>query len=214
MRVVNARYSRDMRAFRLAVWMLSYGARTNTVCLWTDLSGDRVRNLADAHIREGVHRPQRRRGPSPSQITNVLTNPSLRSEVAAIASIGYLHGLIPVEPTANARTQFPNVARGEQLCAIFELFRGVLPHARLSLEQFSLVVIELAAGGQWGSERCTRCPSLLVVDRYALNRRPICEDCQYELRADGAGSLLANMSDIAVAEAHEPSRGEQLRLFR
>jgi hypothetical protein len=211
MRVANERYGRDMRAFRLAAWMLANEARTNTVCLWTGLSGDRVRSLADVHVREGLHQAQRRRGPSPSQVTNVLANPSLRSEVAAIAGVGYVHGLIPTERVPNARTKFPNVARGELMCAVFELFRAAIPHARLSLEQFALVVVELAAAEQWGAERCSRCPSIFIVDRFALNRRPICEGCQRELREDGESALLA---ELAAAEADSDIPGEQLALFR
>lgn len=198
MRLSNDRYSRDLRSFNLAMRMLSHEARTHTVCLWTKLSEDRVRNLSDLHHRECSRKAHRFRGPAPTQMTKLLEDSSLRSEIDALAALCLLQQLIPAQPVANARANFPNVARGEHLCSILELFRGLVPNSRVSFEQLSLLVLSLASGAQWGPDRCTRCAVIIVVDRHELTRRPICEDCQREGQGIGSKSLAkAEVSPVA-----------------
>jgi hypothetical protein len=215
MRVSNDRFERDMRRFNLAIRMLGQEARLRTVCLWTGLSSDRVSNLSQMRELKEVQHGQRRRGPSPSEVARFLTNASFRSEVDAVAGILWLEGLIPSEPIVSARRTFPNVPRGERLCASLEFFRGIVPNARLSLEQVALLLIALVEGQQWSIDCCRRCTAIVVVDRLALARRRACEDCQRDLRKHAAKGLIATTTDSTsnLDECEEQMVGEQLGLF-
>jgi hypothetical protein len=190
MRVSNDRYSHELRAFALARRMLGHEARPNTVSLWTKLSTERVENISVIHRREGHHRAPSRHGPSRSKLSGVLTSPSLRSEAAAVAGVCRFLKLIPDTPLANASSALPNVERGEGLCSAYELFRRLMPYARLSLEELGLLVVSLAEGAEWGLERCA-CGTLMIIDRLEPERR-MCEDCQHEAR--GRGGRAARIS--------------------
>src|ERR1700680_3250693 len=166
MRVHDDRYSRDLRSFNLAVRMLAHEARTHTISTWTGLSAERVRKLSILQRRETPAKSSRRhRGPSPRQLAALLTSPSLRCEAAAIAGVCRLLKVIPDQPLPNARVALPNVARGERLCAALELFQDLVPHARLTLEQWVLLSVTLAEGTEWNIAPCTSCPAMVVVDR-------------------------------------------------
>jgi hypothetical protein len=186
-RLSTYRYNDDIRGLDLAVRMLMHDARTYTICLFTRLSAHRVRTLAATHVAD-IAGAKRHRGPAPSQVANFLTNASLRGEVDALAGVCCLRGLIPSEPIANARTNFPTVPRGEVLCESFELFRGLIPQAQLSLDQLATLAVALAGAEQWRIERCSSCYATRVIDRLAVARRGVCEDCQREARE--AGKLL------------------------
>src|ERR1700730_8623955 len=56
MRVSNKCYNRELRSIELARRMLSLEARTQTICAWTGLTGDRVRNLSRVLGLDGVGR--------------------------------------------------------------------------------------------------------------------------------------------------------------
>ena len=180
MRVANDRYSRELRSFNLAVRMLAHEARTHTVCVWTGLSPDRVRNLSNLYRREAINgQPRRYRGPCPSRLEGLLTSSSLRGEAAAIAGLCRILEVLPAERLVNARVQFPSIPRGERLCYVLELFQDMVPHARVTLDQLALLVTTLAAGEQWAIVRCSSCPGVVVIDRSTLDR-PVCESCRNE----------------------------------
>jgi len=177
MRLSDDRYDRDLRRFDLAVRMLWHEARTGTICVWTGLTPDRVRKLAKLQRRETPEgHTRRRRGPSPSQLAANLNTPGLRSEAAAIAGVCSMLKVLPAEA---AKEAFPNIARGEQLIMALELYKELVPHARLTFEQLALLSRKLADGEEWSIARCTACPAMVVADRLALER-PLCEDCQHE----------------------------------
>jgi hypothetical protein len=217
MRVSNDRYSCDLRSFNLAIRMLSHEARTHTICMWTGLSAERVRNLSTLHRREGLHKGVRRhRGPSPTKLAGLLTSPSLRSEAAALAGVCRILKVIPEEPLANARTALPNVGRGERLCSALELFRGIVPHARLSLDQLVMLVVSLADAAEWSIDRCSRCSALVVVDRLGL-ARALCEDCQHDAHTKRVLAFKTGESRVQapteLAKGDETSEAIQLGLF-
>ena len=189
MRVSDDRYSRDFRSFNLALRMLRYEARTGTISAWTGISPERVRNLSKSHRRQPSARDaERHRGPSPTQLAILLTNPGLRSELAALAGLCRVLGVIPDQPVANARESVPSIANGERLCFALDLFREVVPTARLSFEQAVLLVYAVAEGNRWSVDLCTTCRALILMDRLSLHRR-VCVHCQQEARAGKIGTL-------------------------
>lgn len=208
MRVSDDRYSRDFRSFHLALRMLRYEARTNTISAWTGISPERVRNLSKSHRRqESAQDTERHRGPSPTQLAPLLTNPGLRSEVAAMAGLCRVLGVIPEQPVANARKQLPSIANGERLCFALELFREVVPTARLSFEQAVLLVFALAEGKRWSVDHCTSCRALILMDQWCLHRRE-CVHCQREARARKKDDTLV---DEPVMEADETEEAKVIQ---
>ncbi len=210
--------NRDLRNFKLAAGMLAQEARTQTITRWTGLSADRVRTLLLWRRREGLQKaPRRPGGPSPTHLEAVLTTPSLRIEAAAVTFVCWTLQVIPAEPLANARTALPSVARGERLLSARELFQDLVPHARLTLEQWLLLLENLADGTEWGIVRCNGCPALVVADRLAL-ASGLCEDCQHERRPKKAPTAKARESKKAkgtlLADGKADASGpEQLSLF-
>jgi len=185
MRVSDDRYNSDLRSFNLALKMIRFEARTNTISAWTKFTPERVRNLAKSQ-RQGAGPYaglERHRGPSPKNLTPLLMSPGLRSELAAMAGLCYVLGVIPAEHMTNARERLPSVGRGERLCHALELFQAVVPQVRLTIEQAVLLVFALAEGERWSVDHCVTCRALVLVDHLNVTRR-VCVHCQREARAN------------------------------
>ena len=178
MRVSNDRYSRDLRSIDLARRMLGHEARTQTIRAWTGLTGDRVRNLARSHGSEASRAARRLRGPSPSCLPALLSTGRARGEAAAAAGLCRVLEVLPEKPAPNARVALPGLVRGERLLAAFEMFREVIPQARLTLEQLVLLVFALAEGTSWGIDHCTRCHATILMERLATHQRRLCGFCE------------------------------------
>jgi hypothetical protein len=202
MRVSDDRYNRDLRSFHLALTMIRFEARTHTISAWTGFTHERVRNLAKSHREERAEAPpERHRGPSPKNLTLLLTSPGLRSELAAMAGLCHVLGVIPAQRLANARERLPSVSNGERLCFALELFRQVVPQARLTLEQAVLLVFALAEGERWSVDHCAGCRALILVDHWNLTRR-VCVHCQQESRASRGAEpcdVEANVDEDSVS---------------
>jgi len=212
MRVSNERYAKDLRSIELARWMLAYEARTQTVCAWTKLTSDRVRNLARTQVyEEPTREAQRHRGPSPSRLSALLATARMRSEAAAVAGLCRVLQVLPEKPLPSARTALPGLTRGERLMAAFELFRGTVPQARLTLEQLVLLILTLAEGDSWGMDHCTRCHATILIDRLGVAPRRLCMQCT----ATESGTHEPPVGSApAPAECLEPSEAcVQQRLF-
>ena len=188
MRVSDDRYSRDQRSFHLAMRMLRFDARTNTICAWTGFTAERVRNLSKSYHREHPDRElERHRGPSPTNLAPLLSSPGLRSELAAVAGLCRVLGVIPEKPLANARRHLPSVPGGERLCHALELFQETVPHARVTFEQAVLLVMDLAEAERWSIGHCASCRAVILLDQLSLDRR-VCVHCQQEART---GRIMA-----------------------
>jgi hypothetical protein len=178
MRVSNKCYNRELRSIELARRMLSLEARTQTICAWTGLTGDRVRNLSRVLGLDGVGRgAPRQRGPSPSKFALLMATPGVREEAPAIAGLCRCYDVIPAERCPDARKRLPGIERGERLCDALELFRQMVPDTRITLEQVVLLVFTLAEGEGWTLGVCASCHCLILIDRLALSRR-LCEYCE------------------------------------
>jgi hypothetical protein len=189
--------------------MLRLEGRTETICAWTRLTGDRVRNLSRVLAREGVSRcAARQRGPSPSKFSAVMDSPSLRKEAPAIAGLCRVLDVIPAEPQVDPRKTLPGVLRGERLCDALELFRLVVPGARFTLEKLVLLVYTLASGDSWALEFCAGCHATILVDRLELSSR-LCTWC--EPRA--AGRAIAAAEWTPDVEHETPEAFVQHSLF-
>jgi hypothetical protein len=178
MRVLDDRYSVEMRSINLARRMFALEARPQTVCAWTKLTADRVRNLARGAGGAVVNREtQRQRGPSPSCLPTLLSTLRTRSEAAAVAGLCRVAEVLPEKAVPNARESLPGLARGERLVATFELFRHLVPNVRLTFEQLVLVIVSLAEGDSWAIDHCIRCHATILIDQLGSDPRRLCVYC-------------------------------------
>ena len=185
MRISDDRYGRDFRTFHVGLWMLRLGARTSTISAWTGISYRRVEHLFKSHLQPSGRGWEHRRGPAPTQLGRLVTNPGLRCELAALGGLFRYFAVIPEEKIPNARQRLPNVTRGERLCASFELLRLVVPNARLTLERAALLAYGLAEGERWVLEHCESCRAIILSDRLSLISR-LCVHCQRDAREQSA----------------------------
>lgn len=182
MRVSNDRYTRDLRSIDLARRMLDHEARTQTIRAWTGLTGERVRNLARSHGSKGSAAARRLRGPSPSCLPALLSTARARQEAAAAAGLCRVLHVFPERTDPNAHVTIPGLVRGERLLVAFEIFREVIPQARLTLEQLVFLVLVVAEGKSCRIDHCTRCHATILIDRLGA-ARVLCGFCGPEEEA-------------------------------
>lgn len=210
MRVSNDRYSRELRSFELARRMLANEARTQTIRAWTGLSGDRVRTLARSHGSDPSRAAQRHRGPSPKSLYALLSTARARQEAAAAAGLCRVLEVFPEKCVPNARKALPGLLRGERLLTAFEILRGVIPQARLSLEHLVLLVLAMAEGETWRIDHCTRCHATILIDLLCKHPQRVCDFCEPAAESEVQEPLVYTARATEV-EAGEP--WQQQRLF-
>jgi hypothetical protein len=105
-----------------------------------------------------------------------MSSAVLRSEAAAAAGLCRSLDVVPSAPWPNAPKTLPSLARGERLCSAYERFHEVVPHPRLSFEQWVLVVLSVAEGDVWAIDYCTGCQATILVDLLKTSRR-LCSAC-------------------------------------
>jgi hypothetical protein len=170
MRISEDRYSRDLRRIHLAQRMIRHEARTQWIRAWTGLSGERVRNLFHSY-EESLEGARRRRGPSPRRIASYLRSPGLRAEASAAGGLACVLGLVPESPMRSAKKTLPNLESGERLCDVYELYRQIVPEAKLTMDQLIILVIALAEQEDLEIAHCRICNGALLVDRLGASRR-------------------------------------------
>jgi hypothetical protein len=175
LRISDARYSRDLRRYRLAWWMIRREARTRTVALWSGLSVYRVKSLREAYAGGGE---TSLRGPSPYQVGQFWGSLQSRTETSVLAGFLSVYGVLP-EPSA-APEPLETVSRGERLCQAYEEFIALWPEAILKLEHGVLLLGELVRGVEMEVTECRGCDALVVADRLA-SAPPQCAFCMDEM---------------------------------
>jgi len=167
MRISDDRYSRDRQRYDLALRFIALEARTQTIQTWTGLSADRIRKLYRSYAAEGRKTLIRHRGRSPGVTTFFVRSARMRQESGLLASMCYLHGVMPDGPLADPARELPGMRRGEALCEAFETYRRLIPGARISFEHTVFLVLALVRGDELASGRCVDCSALIVLDRCA-----------------------------------------------
>jgi hypothetical protein len=178
MRISEDRYSRDLRRLNLAERLIRQEVRTQWICAWTGLSHHRVRNLYRSYDKSSGDVP-RHRGPSPNRLATYLRSPALRAEASAIGGLARAFEVVPPKPVPNAWRDHANLEAGERLCAVFELFRQIVPQSRFTMDQFIRLTIALTQGGYLEIGHCTSCHGALLVEHLVASRR-ICLFCQQD----------------------------------
>jgi hypothetical protein len=181
MRVSEDRYMRDLRRIHLAQRMIRHAVRTTTICAWTGFNEERIRNLAKSY--ESTLSPaNRHRGPPPKRVEVFLRYNIMRSEAACLGGLARSFGVLPPGRMANAAQTLPGVALGELLCDTFEVYRAVVPDARLAMEHFILLVLAIAQGDEIELDHCAHCTGVIIVEAGSRERR-ICFACRESKQA-------------------------------
>jgi hypothetical protein len=188
MRLFDNRYEPHRRKYTLAISMIERGARIRTVTQWTGLSKYCVQNLTRSYGSKT--RIPCNRGRSPSKLAYFLKSLDVARESAALAYIALQYQAIPTGVVPDARTSLPGIERGEHVMDAFEVYRDLLPNARISLEHAILLIIELAERSALILARCRSCHDVMVADRLALHQE-LCPLCRPPPRA----SLPARRSE-------------------
>ena len=178
MRISDTRYTRDLRRYRLAWWMIRHEVRTRTVAVWSGLSMYRVKTLYESYAGDG-RMPQR--GASPYKMSTFWSSLRSRTETSILAGLLSAYEVLP-HPGAHTEP-LETVGRGERLCRAYEEFIALWPEAELKLEHAMLLLVELVHGVELALTECRGCDVLVVADRLASGP-PRCAFCLYELQAD------------------------------
>jgi hypothetical protein len=205
MRIFEDRYFRDLRPLRLAAQMLELEARTQTICIWTGLSRDRIRKLAGSMLPSGGREARvRHRGRSPRQTAYFFRSPRIQTHASVIGRYFSLMGLTP-ENTIPAKA-FPSVPRGELLCLAYGTYYATNADILIDFERAILLATALAQRDEVDLIRCGDCGGWLLIDRLAKDTESsqLCEACRFPV-SNADISLRLNQNGIS-----EP---EQMRLF-
>jgi hypothetical protein len=196
---------RDLRRIHLAQRMIRHEVRTTTICAWMGFNEERIRNLAKSY--ESTLQPaNRHRGPSPKRVEVFLRYNILRAEAACLGGLARSFGVLPPNVVKDAARSLPGAALGELLCHTFEVYRAVVPDARLTMEHFILLVLALAEAEEIELDHCAHCTGVIIVEAASRERR-ICFACR---ESESASARSYREEESAESP---PSGGIQQPLF-
>lgn len=206
MRISEDRYTRDLRRIHLAQRLIRHEVRTQSICAWTGLTDERIRNLCRSYDPSLAGAP-RHRGPAPKRVLTLLRSPLLRCEASALGALAYALRVIPRQPLPNARRDLPGLETGERLCHAFELYRRIVPESRFAMDQFILLVLALAEGTDLEVAHCAHCHGALLLDRLGIGRRlcPFCKSSSVAASADAAPDPFATAKPGSGNAEGDPS---------
>jgi hypothetical protein len=170
MRVSDDRYNRDRQRFDLALRMVRHGARAKTICAWTGLTEDRLRQLWRAYRPERASRRfHRLRAKVPHHAGSFLRSASLGFEASSLACLFYLLGLIPPDgrPDRALADSF-SLKRVVTFCEAYETYLKLYPPARLSFEHAWFLLTALAAHDGIKLNVCGHCGRLYLAEPVRL----------------------------------------------
>jgi hypothetical protein len=182
MRTSENRYAKDLRRRELAALMIANEARTQTIVDWTGLSRYQIQTMFREYDEFSGH--PRHRGVSPFQTAFFSRTLQHECESAALAAVELEMSIILPSPTPSGANSLPGLARGERLLNAFQLFRVLVPDARISFEHAVLLASELTIARTLTLRRCAQCDGLMVVDLLG----PVHADCAF-CRLDGPDAV-------------------------
>ena len=211
MRILDARYSRDIRRYQLAMRLMGFEARTQTIRRYTGLSRSRIQALgrSDYPQSAGVA-PIRHRGPAPYRLEALLGDARSRADCHLVASLAFLLSDSAEIIAVNDVRDDP-LRAGECLCHLFESYLQIALSPRLSFEQVVLVHSALAKRKRLATRTCAHCGSLILQDLQEIERLT-CSYCASLPLVTKRAIYVAQQ--MPLQEAAEPaSPGYQHKLF-
>ncbi|MGH8237152.1 MAG: hypothetical protein ACREXP_09045, partial [Steroidobacteraceae bacterium] len=205
MRILDARYSRDLRRHNLALRMIRHEARTLTIRMWTGLSATRIRKLYRSYVAtRGIAAPtQRHRGPQPSRLQPLWRSKHLAPEAAVVAGLSVAMGVLPTKPMPNADRELPSVGNGERLCYAFELYQQMVSNPQIRFDLLIPLIIALARRVELALGHCDRCDAAMLI-ALLENRPHVCTQCELEAgAAPNQNGVVTTPSSRAEGESED-----------
>ena len=215
MRILDNRYSRDLRRHDLALRMIRHEVRTATIRAWTGLSETRIRRLYRSYVPETAIAALRHRGPPPTSIELLLRSKGINAEAAGLAGLCFAIGVLQEKPLADPARELPSLSAGERLCYVFEFYQLWVPKPQIAFDQLILLVGALARRDEVALVHCNSCDGAMLV---TVLRRPtrVCTHCSQRPQGalpDRSGAREKPESDSAQEGESDPPDGLQRRLF-
>ncbi|MEL6868909.1 MAG: hypothetical protein AAFO81_03825 [Pseudomonadota bacterium] len=188
---MNERYARERAKVELAMRMIEYEARTNTIRRCTGLSDDRIRKICTQYFSGRNGEPlRRRRGKSPQQIARFVKNASHQFEATTLMHLFIVYGLMVrhADQRLTHAWPTPDVRFGQRLCNAFAAYRVIHRESLFSFEWAWNLLHALARDEELAVANCGRCDTEYLYDRYALDFHvcPACEIRTERRRRPGA----------------------------
>ncbi|MEM8547354.1 MAG: hypothetical protein AAGF46_04235 [Pseudomonadota bacterium] len=188
---MNERYSRERSQTDLALRMIAYEARTNTIRSCTGLSDDRIRKLCSQYFtnRDG-QTVRRRRGKSPKQVARYVKNAEHQLQATTLMHMFLVYGLLAREHRRQLSCPWPDVdvAFGLRVCDAYATYGLIHTDALFTFEWAWNLLQALSRDEELAIASCSRCGADYLHDRYALNFHvcPACEIRTERRRRPGA----------------------------
>jgi hypothetical protein len=174
MRISKRRYDTELVCLAVAARMIEHEARTVTICHWSRVSQQRVRELYRRFDgKQGRARAIRHGGPPPRKAATFLRK-DVRDEASALAAICALLSLVPMRPSREW-TQAAGHP-GALLCRTYEMYQSLVPDSQMSLDHLSLLVTALSEGKELRLGHCTACEAAMIFDPLGAELR-LCSEC-------------------------------------
>jgi len=214
MRILDNRYSRDLRRHDLALRMIRHELRTAAIIAWTGLSETRIRGLYRSYIPESGLAALRHRGPPPTSVQLLLRSRALNAEAAGLAGLCVAIGVLPAKPMKDPGRELPSLSTGERLCYAFELYQQLVPRPQITLEQLVLLVNALVRQEEVKLVHCATCDGAMLVTVLRKPRR-VCPHCAQRSQPLNPGGVQRTPmeSEDAQESAGDPPGDPQRRLF-
>jgi len=151
--VGDERFDRYYRKIRLALRLMSHGARAQTASDWSGLTLDQLVTLRKRWIpgaEDGF------RGPPPTSYRPFFRSALKASHAAIFVGIHRMVGIDASEPSLEG---------GEKLCEAYEIYREWEPDAHLEFDYGVLLVTGVVGAQEIELLRCESCGCAFLIDK-------------------------------------------------
>jgi hypothetical protein len=167
MRLTDTRYDHERLALDVAIRLIQFDARTQTIRACTGLSEDRIRKLYRSYVARDSNASslKRRRGKAPRELHSVFQNAQIHLQASLLAGTLATVGLLSLNPKRIDATF------SSKLCDAFEIYASHLSTEPLSFEHAWFLWRSLQAGFDLQLRACQTCNGATVQDRFSLRAR-------------------------------------------
>ena len=163
--VGNERFNRHYRKIRLALRLMSHGARAHVASEWSGLT---LYQLVTLRKRFMPDAQGGLRGPAPTSYRPFFQSALNASHAALFAGIHRMVGIT---------SPVPSLEGGEKLCEAYEIFREWEPDAHLEFDYGVLLAIGVLKAEEVELLRCQSCGCALLIDKRGKVQRK-CARCR------------------------------------